>query len=450
MKPYEIISKKRDGKVLSPEEIDYFISGFTRDEIPNYQMASLLMAIFLRGMNKEETLSLTLSMLHSGQTVDLSDLPGPKIDKHSTGGVGDKVSLVLAPAVAATGVIVPMISGRGLGHTGGTLDKLESIPGLNTQLTIEEFKRNLSRIGLAIISQTPELAPADAKIYALRDVTATVDSIPLIASSIMSKKLAAGLDALVLDVKLGRGAVFSQEEMAFQLARTIIGIGSQMGKRVRALVTDMDQPLGRMVGNSLEIREAIDFLKGKGPEDLEEVTVALGAQMLILARKANDIENTEDRLRGVIKSGEALSKFREMIEAQGGDPKVIDDPGLIPKAKLKMEVKAEANGYVASLDASKIGQAVAALGGGRKDLSSEIDHLVGVELLRKRGERVKKGESLAFIYASGEKEGNEAKPLIRDAYKLNEQPPKVSHLIHYLVTEEGVKSVSPPQRMVSP
>jgi len=274
MRAYEVISKKRDGGALSPEEIDYFVSGFTKGETPNYQMASLLMAIFLRGMNQEETFSLTTSMLHSGQALDLSDIPGKKVDKHSTGGVGDKVSLVLAPAVAAAGAVVPMISGRGLGHTGGTLDKLESIPGFKTLLTIEEFKRNLSRIGVSIIGQTPELAPADAKIYALRDVTATVDSIPLIASSIMSKKLAAGLDGLVLDVKLGRGAVFNQEEKAFQLARTIIGIGLKFGKRVVALVTDMDQPLGRMAGNGLEVKEVIELLKGEGPLDLREITIA--------------------------------------------------------------------------------------------------------------------------------------------------------------------------------
>lgn len=444
MRAYEIISKKRDGGSLSPEELKFFVSGFTKGEIPNYQMASLLMAIFLRGMDEEETYSLTLSMLRSGRTLDLSAIPGKKVDKHSTGGVGDKVSLVLAPAVAAAGAVVPMISGRGLGHTGGTLDKLESIPGFNTQLSIEEFKRNLSRIGVSIIGQTPELAPADAKIYALRDVTATVDSIPLIASSIMSKKLAADLDALILDVKLGRGAVFNQEELAFQLARAIIGIGSRMGKKVRALVTDMDQPLGRMVGNSLEMREAIEALRGEGPEDLMEVTIALGAQMLILVQEAKEIEDARNRLRGVIESGEALSKFREMVEAQGGDPRVIDDYRLFPQAKLRIEVKAESSGYIASLDARKVGQAVVALGGGRKDLSSQIDYSVGIELIRKRGEETKRGENLALIYASQEEEAREAQLLVQDAYQLSEeQPPTRSHLIHYLVTEDGLKSVSP-------
>lgn len=443
MRAYEIISKKRDGGSLSPEELKFFVSGFTKGEIPNYQMASLLMAIFLRGMDEEETYSLTFSMLRSGRTLDLSAIPGKKVDKHSTGGVGDKVSLVLAPAVAAAGAVVPMISGRGLGHTGGTLDKLESIPGFNTQLSIEEFKRNLSRIGVSIIGQTPELAPADAKIYALRDVTATVDSIPLIASSIMSKKLAADLNALILDVKVGRGAVFNQEELAFQLARAIIGIGSRMGKKVRALVTDMDQPLGRMVGNSLEMREAIEALRGEGPEDLMEVTIALGAQMLILVQEAKEIEDAKNRLRGVIESGEALSKFREMVEAQGGDPRVIDDYRLFPQAKLRIEVKAESSGYIASLDARKVGWAVVALGGGRKDLSSQIDYSVGIELIRKRGEETKRGENLALIYASQEEEAREAQLLVQDAYQLSEEPPPRSHLIHYLVTQDGLKSVSP-------
>jgi len=443
MRAYEIISKKRDGGSLSPEELKFFVSGFTKGEIPNYQMASLLMAIFLRGMDEEETYSLTFSMLRSGRTLDLSAIPGKKVDKHSTGGVGDKVSLVLAPAVAAAGAVVPMISGRGLGHTGGTLDKLESIPGFNTQLSIEEFKRNLSRIGVSIIGQTPELAPADAKIYALRDVTATVDSIPLIASSIMSKKLAADLNALILDVKVGRGAVFNQEELAFQLARAIIGIGSRMGKKVRALVTDMDQPLGRMVGNSLEMREAIEALRGEGPEDLMEVTIALGAQMLILVQEAKEIEDAKNRLRGVIESGEALSKFREMVEAQGGDPRVIDDYRLFPQAKLRIEVKAESSGYIASLDARKVGWAVVALGGGRKDLSSQIDYSVGIELIRKRGEETKRGENLALIYASQEEEAREAQLLVQDAYQLCEEPPPRSHLIHYLVTQDGLKSVSP-------
>jgi len=443
MRAYEIISKKRDGGSLSPEELKFFVSGFTKGEIPNYQMASLLMAIFLRGMDEEETYSLTFSMLRSGRTLDLSAIPGKKVDKHSTGGVGDKVSLVLAPAVAAAGAVVPMISGRGLGHTGGTLDKLESIPGFNTQLSIEEFKRNLSRIGVSIIGQTPELAPADAKIYALRDVTATVDSIPLIASSIMSKKLAADLNALILDVKVGRGAVFNQEELAFQLARAIIGIGSRMGKKVRALVTDMDQPLGRMVGNSLEMREAIEALRGEGPEDLMEVTIALGAQMLILVQEAKEIEDAKNRLRGVIESGEALSKFREMVEAQGGDPRVIDDYRLFPQAKLRIEVKAESSGYIASLDARKVGWAVVALGGGRKDLSSQIDYSVGIELIRKRGEETKRGENLALIYASQEEEAREAQLLVQDAYQLSEEPSPRSHLIHYLVTQDGLKSVSP-------
>ena len=443
MRAYEIISKKRDGGSLSPEELKFFVSGFTRGEIPNYQMASLLMAIFLRGMDEEETYSLTLSMLRSGRTLDLSAIPGKKVDKHSTGGVGDKVSLVLAPAIAAAGAVVPMISGRGLGHTGGTLDKLESIPGFNTQLSIEEFKRNLSRIGVSIIGQTPELAPADAKIYALRDVTATVDSIPLIASSIMSKKLAADLDALILDVKVGRGAVFNQEELAFQLARAIIGIGSRMGKKVRALVTDMDQPLGRMVGNSLEMREAIEALRGEGPEDLMEVTIALGAQMLILVQEAKEIEDARNRLRGVIESGEALSKFRAMVEAQGGDLRVIDDPSLFPQAKLRIEVKAESSGYIASLDARKVGRAVMALGGGRKDLLSQIDHSVGIELIRKRGEETKRGENLALIYASQEEEAREAQLLVQDAYQLSEEPQAKPPLIHYLVSQDGLKSVSP-------
>ncbi len=445
MRAYEVISKKRDGGALSPEEIDYFVSGFTKGETPNYQMASLLMAIFLRGMNQEETFSLTTSMLHSGQALDLSDIPGKKVDKHSTGGVGDKVSLVLAPAVAAAGAVVPMISGRGLGHTGGTLDKLESIPGFKTLLTIEEFKRNLSRIGVSIIGQTPELAPADAKIYALRDVTATVDSIPLIASSIMSKKLAAGLDGLVLDVKLGRGAVFNQEEKAFQLARTIIGIGLKFGKRVVALVTDMDQPLGRMAGNGLEVKEVIELLKGEGPLDLREITIALGAQMLLLAQVAKDIRDGEERIRGVIEGGEALAKFGEMVKAQGGDLRVIDDPRALPQAKLKIVAKAEASGWVTSLDAKLIGQAVVALGGGRKDLTSKIDYAVGVELLKRRGDEVREGEDLAFVHASGEGEGREALQLVQSAYQLSEDPLQVRPLILYLVTEDGVKSVSPPR-----
>jgi len=439
MQMYEIINKKRDKKKLSPEDIEYFVSGYTKGKIPDYQMSALLMAIFLNGMDTEETYNLTSSMMRSGEIVDLSSVPVAKVDKHSTGGVGDKTSLILAPLVASCGITVPMISGRGLGHTGGTLDKLESIPGFKTNLSLRKFKKNLSDIGVCMIGQTNEIAPADKKIYALRDVTGTVNSIPLMVASIMSKKLAEGADALVFDVKLGNGAFMQKEDEAILLAKNLIQMAKRFDKKAVAFITDMNEPLGEAVGNSIEVIEAIQALKGKAPEDLMEVTFALGSYMLILGRKAKSFEEAKEKLEKAIKSGKALDKFKQMIKKQGGDPKVVDDYRLLPWAKHKITVESYQTGYVKSIDTLKIGLSAVKLGAGREKLNSKIDPGVGFLIKKKVGDRVNKGENLAVIFSNDLKKADLAKQEIKEAYHITKRKTNKLKKVLYLIDEKGIK-----------
>jgi len=436
---YELISRKRDKMKLSKEEIEYFVSGYTKGTIPDYQASALLMAVFLNGMDTEETFNLTLFMMRSGKVVDLSSIPGAKVDKHSTGGVGDKVSLILAPLVASCGVTVPMISGRGLGHTGGTLDKLESIPGFKTSLALRKFLRNLSDIGVCMIGQTDEIAPADKKIYALRDVTGTVNSIPLITASILSKKLAEGADALVFDVKVGNGAFMQKEDEALLLAKNLILIARRFKKKVIALITSMNEPLGEAVGNSTEVIEAIHALKGRAPEDLMKVTFALGAYMLILGGKAKSFKGAKEKLEKAIESGKALDKFRQMIRSQGGDPKVVDDYRLLPWAKHKITVESDQTGYVKSINTLKIGISAAKLGAGRETLGSKIDPGVGFLIKKKVGDRVKKGENLVVVFSNDLKKGEWAKQEIKEVYQISKRRTKRLKKILYLVDEKRVE-----------
>ncbi|MGQ9708743.1 MAG: thymidine phosphorylase, partial [bacterium] len=393
--------KQRRGR-LTPEEIEWLIRAYTSGEIPDYQMSAWLMAVYLRGLSKGEALALTRAMMGSGQVLDLSSISGPKVDKHSTGGVGDKVSLVLAPLVASCGVVVPMVSGRSLGHTGGTLDKLESIPGFRTGLTVREFYDVLERVGVVMAGQTDELCPADKKLYALRNATGTVDSIPLIAASIMAKKLAEGIDGLVLDVKTGAGAFMSRLRAARQLARLMVDIGSAMGKKARALITSMSQPLGRAVGNSLEVKEAIAALNGNGPADLMEVTLALGEEMLLMAGVAKKRQQATRLLLRALATGRALKRFQALIKAQGGNPAVVDDPGLLPLARYQKEAFSEAAGYIRSIDTLKVGLLGLEIGLGRRKLDDGIDPGAGVVFRKKVCDRVNKGEVLAEVYAGAE------------------------------------------------
>ncbi|MCC6415489.1 MAG: thymidine phosphorylase [Opitutaceae bacterium] len=422
--PQHIIAKKRDGGALSREEIGAFVRGATDGSWADYQLSALLMAIFLRGMTPEETAHYTEAMMRSGVVADLSHVPGVKVDKHSTGGVGDKVSIPLAPMVAACGVPVPMISGRGLGHSGGTLDKLESIPGFRTDLSLDAYRAQVAKIGCALIGQTKDLAPADKKLYALRDVTATVECIPLICGSILSKKLAEGIDALVLDVKYGRGAFMKTEAEAHELAAALVRVGGAGGKEVRALLTAMDQPLGRAVGNALEVAEAIACLRGEGPEDLMEVTVALGVQMLLLGGAAKDEAAAGAKLLEVVRNGRALEKFREIIAAQGGDARVVDDPARLPQATIKRAVAAPVAGIVSSVDAMETALAALRLGAGRARAEDKIDPAVGVADLVKIGEPVRAGGRLCTIHANDEAAAREAEErLLRAVTIANARPP---------------------------
>ncbi len=427
MRPYEIIKAKRDGRPVAPEDLRALVDGYVAGEVPDYQMAAFCMAVFFRGMTDLETSALTQAMLHSGDVLDLSDLPGVKVDKHSTGGVGDKVSLALAPIAAACGVVVPMISGRGLGHTGGTLDKLEAIPGFQVRLPVERFREVLASTGACLIGQTDRLAPADRRLYALRDVTATVESIPLIASSIMSKKLAEGIDALVLDVKVGSGAFMKRVEDAERLALALRGIGEAMGKRVVALLTGMDQPLGRAVGNALEVREAVELLHDEGPNDLREVTFELSAEMVLLAGRAASLDDARAQVRAVVGDGRAFLKLCQIVEAQGGDPDALADLALLPSAEGKLEVAAPSGGTVQAIDAEAIGLAAVALGAGRSRVEDAVDHGVGLMVLKKVGDRVELGEPLATVHFGkrGEPAGEVAER-VRRAYQIGEQelPPE--------------------------
>jgi pyrimidine-nucleoside phosphorylase len=420
MRAVDLIRKKRDSGEHSREEIEFLISGYTRGEIPDYQIAAWLMSAWIRGLSRAETTALTQAMLHSGEVLDLSSLPGKKVDKHSTGGVGDKTSLILAPIVAAGGLTVPMLSGRGLGHTGGTLDKLESIPGFNTNLSLKDFRRVLGECGMALIGQTAEIAPADKKIYALRDATSTVENTGLICASIMSKKLAEGLDALVLDVKTGSGAFMKREEDAVGLAEVMVEAGKSMGKKMVALITDMDQPLGRAAGHSNEIIECIEVLNGKGPADLRELSVELSAWMFYLGERTRSVEEGRKLAERMISSGEAREKFKQCIRLQGGDERVIDEPDLLPKADFDADVTSNAGGVLVATDCEQFGIALAMLGGGRETKEDRIDHAVGLEFHKRIGERVEIGEPLATIHYNSDAKLAEAERMVAASFVIDQ------------------------------
>lgn len=422
MRMYDLILKKKQGGELSTDEIRYMIEGFTEGSIPDYQMSAMTMAICFRGMTPRETVDLTLAMRDSGDVLDLSGIKGVKVDKHSTGGVGDKTSLALTPIIAALGVPVAKMSGRGLGHTGGTIDKLECFDGFTTALSEEQFAGNVNTIGIAIAGQTANLAPADKKLYALRDVTATVDQMSLIASSIMSKKLASGSDAIVLDVKTGNGAFMKKLEDSRALAKEMVSIGTMAGKKTVAVITDMDQPLGRAVGNSLEVREAIDTLRGEGPADFKEVVFALGSQMLMLAGRAADEKEARALMEGVIEDGSALDKFAQFVRAQGGDAAPVYDTSLLPVAGKTLEVTAKESGYVHRILAEDIGIACMTLGGGRETKESAIDLSVGIILEKKNGDAVSDGEVLATIYGNDDAKMQAAYEKIALAYEIAKEP----------------------------
>ncbi len=420
MRMYDIIEKKKRGNVLSRDEIRFVVEGYTDGTIPDYQMSAFLMSVCLVGMDSEETYELTMAMMESGDTLDLSDIEGIKVDKHSTGGVGDKTTLIVGPIVAALGVPVAKMSGRGLGHTGGTIDKLESIDGFKTAIELEQFMKQVNTVGIAVAGQTACLAPADKKIYALRDVTATVDNISLIASSIMSKKLASGADAIVLDVKCGNGAFMQDEESAYALAEAMVDIGRRAGKRMTALVTDMNEPLGRWVGNSVEVYEAILCLQGKGDSKLMDVCKHLVAYMLIAAQKTDNYDNAITMIDEVIANGTALNKLAEFVKAQGGDENIIYEPKRLPVGKIQMELKSERDGIVSSIDAKQVGKACMSLGGGRETKESVIDLGVGIYLNKKIGESVKNGETIATIYGNDNDKINSALSLLQSAYVIED------------------------------
>lgn len=430
MRAVDIIRKKRDRENLSNEEIAFFISHYTQEMIPDYQAAALLMAIFLNGFTLDETVALTHAMIQSGATMDWSDLPGRKVDKHSTGGVGDKTSFILAALAAAAGVYIPMISGRGLGHTGGTLDKLESIPGFNVNLSLAQFRGMLKEIRCGLIGQTKDIAPADKKLYALRDVTSTVESYQLIAASIMSKKLAEGIDGLVLDVKTGVGAFMKTLADSKRLARTMIDIGKGMGKRVVALITDMNQPLGRNVGNSLEIIESLETLKGRGPKDLTDLSVELTAEMLVLGEASQTLEEAREKSRSLLQSGAGLETFRKIIQLQGGNPRVVDDYSLLPTAQKRFRFSSMASGCVQAMHAEKIGITAMLLGAGRERIDSKIDHAVGLELNKKVGDPVQAGETLCQVLYNDESRLPAALELLNAAYVISPAPVNAPPLIY--------------------
>lgn len=418
MTMYDLIEKKKRGMELSKEEIEYIVYGYTDGSIPDYQMSSFLMAVWFNGMNKEETYHLTMSMMNSGEILDLSQINGVKVDKHSTGGVGDKTTLILGPIVASLGIPVAKLSGRGLGHTGGTIDKLESIPGFNTAVETEDFIGQVNDINIAVAGQTSNLAPADKKIYALRDVTATVDNISLIASSIMSKKLASGAEAIVLDVKCGSGAFMKNEEDAIALAKEMVDIGKSAGKKMVALVTDMDEPLGRYVGNSLEVYEAVLSLMGQGDKKLMDISKALAAHMVVSANENLSYDEAYLQVEKTLESGAALKKMVEFVARQGGDVGYILNPELLPKGEIVMEYKAKADGYVKAIQAEEVGKACLSLGGGRRTKEDVINSAVGLFLNKKKGEKVKAGETVVTIYADSEEKAKEALNILESAYEF--------------------------------
>jgi pyrimidine-nucleoside phosphorylase len=419
----DVIIKKRDGGTLDPEEIRFFVESVTAGVLPDYQASALLMAILLRGMTREETACLTDAMVHSGIRVDLSDIAGVKVDKHSTGGVGDKTSLVLAPIAAACGVVVPMMSGRGLGHTGGTLDKLEAIPGFRVRLSLAEMKAALRATGCAMIGQTAEIAPADRKLYSLRDVTGTVESIPLISASIMSKKIAEGIDALVLDVKTGSGAFMKTEADSRRLAESLVAIGQASGVRTEAMITRMDTPLGRAVGNAVEVIESIEVLKGEGPSDLEEISLALAARMLVLAGLSSDESDALQRVQTVVSSGEALDRFRRIIENQGGDAGIVDDYSRLPAAPERAMVVASRSGYVGRIDAELVGRASVVLGAGRDKVEDSVDPAVGIMLVARTGDRVHAGDPVLELHYRTIDRRDAARTLVDRAIVIDDAPP---------------------------
>ena len=428
MRMYDILKRKRDGFELSEEEIRWFVSGYTAGEIPDYQASAFAMAVCIRGMTARETSALTFAMAASGDTVDLSSIPGMKVDKHSTGGVGDKTTLIAAPIAASLGVKVAKMSGRGLGHTGGTLDKLEAIPGMRTALTREEFFGVVRRVGLSVVGQTGNLVPADKKLYALRDVTATVDSIPLIAASVMSKKLAAGSDRILLDVKTGSGAFMKTEAEALELAHTMARIGEHAGRRTAALITDMDVPLGRAVGNAIEVAEACETLRGRGPEDLTELCTELAACMLFLAERGS-LAECRTLARGQIANGQAFAKLKEFVAAQGGRTAVLDDPSQFPRAGAETVVRAEKSGFLSALNAELIGEASVLLGAGREKKEDSVDPAAGIFLLKKTGDRAEQGEPLARLFASCPEKCRAGEELFRSALRFSSEQPAPGKLI---------------------
>lgn len=441
MRMYDVIMKKRNGGELSTEEIRFFVDGYTKGEIPDYQVSALMMAIYFNKMNERETADLTTAMVESGDVVDLSAIKGTKVDKHSTGGVGDTTTLILGPMVAACGVPVAKFSGRGLGHTGGTIDKLESFKGFTVEMPIDAFMSNVNRIGIALGGQTGDLAPADKKLYALRDVTATVDNLSLIASSIMSKKIASGADAIVLDVKTGSGAFMKKEEDAFALAKAMVDIGHHVDRNTVGVITDMDQPLGFAVGNALEVREAIDTLKGEGPEDLTELCLTLGSHMLVLGGKADSASEARDMLKEAVESGKALNKLKELVDAQGGDGEYVLNPSLLPDATIIHEVKAPEAGYVAGIKADDIGVAALVLGAGRETKDSVIDLGVGIMLKKKVGDEVAAGDTIAVIYANDQSKVSDSESRLLGAYSFQQDEVKKPKLIKGIVTKDGLERI---------
>jgi len=434
MRAVDIIARKRDGNTLTAEEIDFFVDGFTKGTIPDYQVSAWLMAIVLRGMDRQETIDLTMAMARSGDQLDLQDIAPFVADKHSTGGVGDKTTLVVGPLVAAAGVHVGKMSGRGLGFTGGTLDKLESIPGFRADLTIDEFRAQLKSVGLVVTGQSADLAPADGKLYALRDVTATVDSLPLIASSIMSKKIAAGTNGIVLDVKVGSGAFMKTEQEAQSLASLMVEIGKRMGRKVRAVISDMNQPLGCAVGNAVELKEALDTLNGRGPSDFSQHCFTIASQMLLLAGKFEDKVEAQAHLEQLLRGGEARSMFRDWISAQGGDIRTIDDPSRLPVARFTSDLFAPRSGYVANLDAREVGLTSMLLGGGRAKKDDPVDHAVGIVLHAKVGDEVVQGQPLLTIHANDEAKLSGARQRLLAAYDWSDEKVNPPPLIHQIVS----------------
>ena len=441
MQMYDLINKKKHKEELNKEEINYIIDGYTRGEIPDYQMSAFLMAVCLNKMTPEETANFTMAMTNSGEILDLSPIHGVKVDKHSTGGVGDKTTLILSPMVAALGIPVAKMSGRGLGHTGGTIDKLESFPGFLTTISTEKFIDNVNKIKLSIVGQTANLAPADKKIYALRDVTATVDNISLIASSIMSKKLASGSDVIVLDVKTGSGAFMKDYKDSLALAKEMVQIGNLSNKTTYAVITDMNQPLGRAVGNAIEVKEAIDTLSGKGPDDLLEVSLILASYMLLGAKKVESIKEARQLLLETIKNGKALDKFAEFIKAQGGDSEFVYHPELLKMGSIQYEVKATKDGYIQGIDAEKIGNASSVLGGGRVTKDSHIDLSVGIYIHKKLGDKVLKNEPIARIYANDDAKRKEAKKRILEAYTITKDKVETPPYVYSIVTKDGIEEL---------